>query len=242
MVKIQLISDTHLEFKQNIPISFAGDILILAGDIGTMGSGYKQFITECANYCKYVIVITGNHEYWNSRGKDHVTRQIREHIDPIENAWFLQREYVDLCGYRFAGCTMWTRIPQEHGYTIEDHINDYKKIKVLKGEKRHKIRFKDVQDWHFYDKLWMKEAIRNSPLPVVVVTHHSPIFDLSPKPLDYAFHSDLTDMMTEKVVLWCHGHTHSHRKFQVGETTVWSNPVGYPKEETGYVPDEIIEI
>ena len=69
---IQVCSDIHLEtgdikesdFK-NILIKSA-EILVLAGDIGSpFDKIYEQFILFCSSIFTKVLLITGNHEYYN---------------------------------------------------------------------------------------------------------------------------------------------------------------------------------
>lgn len=244
MVKIQLISDVHLEFKQNIPISPVGDILMLAGDIATVESmdSYDLFIGGCSKMYKYVVVIMGNHEYWSAKGMEHAIKRYSSVCNKYSNVHFLDKSFVDLEGFRILGCTLWTNIPSEHAYVIENVVNDYNRIKIKKGGRKYKIKCADVQEWHFEEKRWLKSQIEQSNLPVIVVTHHSPLFERSPKSLDYAYHSDLSGLMCDKVKLWCHGHTHQYRNIKEGDTIILSNPVGYPKEETGYLKEKFIEL
>lgn len=72
-MKIQYASDLHLEFAGNAsylkhnPLKVAGDILILAGDIGYLGdqnySRHPFWDWASENY-EQVIVAMGNHEFY----------------------------------------------------------------------------------------------------------------------------------------------------------------------------------
>lgn len=242
MVKIQLISDTHLEFGHNIEITPLGDVLVMAGDIGTMDSRYFSFVEECSKLFKHIVVVTGNHEYWTKKGCKYVDSKIRNFAKNIENVHFLQNDHVDIEGIRFLGCTMWTKIPKEYAHIIEKTSNDYKYIlKKTNGIKR-KIKVENVQEWHFHHRIWLRKSIDESPLPVVIVTHHSPIYETFPKPMDYAYHCNMVDLMGGPVLLWCHGHTHQYRKIGVDTTIVWSNPKGRPGEDTKYNPSDVVEL
>jgi 3',5'-cyclic AMP phosphodiesterase CpdA len=244
MVKIQLISDLHLEFTQNIPITPIGDILVLAGDIATVNSidSYDLFISECSKLYRHIVVVMGNHEYWSSKGMEYATKRYSNVCDKYDNVHFLDKSFVDLEGFRILGCTMWSNIPSEHAYVIEKCVNDYSRIKIKKGGRKYKITYNDVNEMHFQQKRWLSDQIERSNLPVIVVTHHSPLFETTPKSLDYAYHSDLTGLMSDKLKLWCHGHTHKYRNVREGNTIILSNPVGYPKEETGYLQEKFIEL
>jgi len=240
--KITLISDLHLEFRHRYEDMKEGDILVLAGDIGTLESDYDAFIKLCSERFNYVILVAGNHEFYSSRGYDHVLRRLNEIVDTYPNVWFLNRGSVDIAGLRFLGCTMWSHIPDMYAFYIKECMTDYSRIRVKENMMKRKITTDDVNSWHYIDKMWLKKEIDDSPFPVVVVTHHSPMFDTFPRALDHAFHTDLTDLMTSKCILWCHGHTHHYRREPHFDTTIWCNPLGYPVEKTGFVEDDVFEI
>ena len=74
-MKIQYASDLHLEFHENSrwlkenPLVVAGDVLILAGDIGYLGDdnyAHHPFWDWCAESFRQTIVIPGNHELYKS--------------------------------------------------------------------------------------------------------------------------------------------------------------------------------
>ena len=70
---IRVVSDVHLE-HYNTPPNFRdiitpgiNDILCLLGDIGNPYQElYESFITWCKQNFSIVLVIAGNHEYYNS--------------------------------------------------------------------------------------------------------------------------------------------------------------------------------
>ena len=59
-MKIQYISDIHLEYLSEIPkINPVGDVLVLAGDIGhPFSSIYINFLIDVNNKFKKVFLIT----------------------------------------------------------------------------------------------------------------------------------------------------------------------------------------
>ena len=72
-MKIQYASDLHLEFAENWrylrehPLEKAGDILVLAGDIGYIGDenySLHPFWSQVADQYEQVIVVPGNHEFY----------------------------------------------------------------------------------------------------------------------------------------------------------------------------------
>lgn len=222
-MNISLISDTHLEFGHQFQIPSFSDILILAGDIGTFPSHYDEFLGLCSSRYKYIIVVPGNCEYHHKKGYEFALKELKKIASLYNNIFFLDRDYIDINGYRFLGCTLWTDIPNNQKKHFSKHIlNLYK--------------------FHDLDKSWLKESVEQSPLPVVVITHHSPMFDTFPKKDDYIIHSDQTCLINDKIVLWCHGSMHKYRKYQFNNTLIWCNPVGYSTEKTRYEYSEIVKL
>ena len=73
MIRLQYASDLHLEFAENgsyikhNPLQVAGDVLVLAGDIGYIGDeNYSRhpFWDWASDNYKQVIVVPGNHEFY----------------------------------------------------------------------------------------------------------------------------------------------------------------------------------
>lgn len=73
MVRLQYASDLHLEFAENgsyikhNPLQVAGNVLVLAGDIGYLGDeNYSRhpFWDWASDNYEQVIVVPGNHEFY----------------------------------------------------------------------------------------------------------------------------------------------------------------------------------
>lgn len=254
-MKIQLLSDIHLEFASNSfpKIIDDVDLLILAGDIGLPHlKRYLEFLQLASQSVKHVILITGNHEYYHSKGyhliDDKIRKLLKDH-QLEENVHFLQRNWVDLNGIRVLGCTLWTHIPSEHGYIVEKYMNDYNRIKmrIIKNGTPRKVPIGHsmVNQWHGESCDWLREQVKESPYPVVIVTHHVPLLHLQDltDSLTFGYHSDQLELLTDdKVKLWCFGHTHRAIQMEVESTLAWCNPVGYPKEQTNYNASGVVVI
>ena len=76
-MKIQYCSDLHIDyngikgknlFRKFVSTRPQADILILAGDIAEAINEelYSSFINYCCKNFKHVILVSGNHEYYNS--------------------------------------------------------------------------------------------------------------------------------------------------------------------------------
>jgi len=62
--------------------------------------------------------------------------------------------------------------------------------------------------------------------------------------MNYAFCSDLDDIMVmhDNIKLWVHGHVHNCFDYQINQTRVVCNPLGYPGEQNYFDPELIIEV
>lgn len=71
-LKIQIVSDLHLESRQGLPtIKRAAPVLALLGDIGYASCGIegdklKQFLHAQTEMFDEVILLAGNHEYYGT--------------------------------------------------------------------------------------------------------------------------------------------------------------------------------
>ena len=74
-MKIQLLSDLHLESEEFDPVPVPGaDVLVLAGDIDSTWCGYERF----AGWPVPVIAVAGNHEF-DRRELDEAWPALRSH-------------------------------------------------------------------------------------------------------------------------------------------------------------------
>ena len=74
-MKLQLLSDLHLETEHFDPVPTPGaELLVLAGDIDATWAGYERF----TGWPVPVLVVAGNHEYDDREVRD-VPQALREH-------------------------------------------------------------------------------------------------------------------------------------------------------------------
>ena len=249
-MKIQVMSDLHLEFGAfDIPPTDT-DVIVLAGDIHV---GVKAIEWIKKNTVKPVIYIFGNHEYYSKRFPD-LQEKIREECEGT-NIHFLEKESVNIDGVRFLGCTLWTDFKlfdsqQSSMYEAELCMNDFRKIKAHIGGQWRKLKPFDCLKDHQESKGWLAHELQDTSLPSVVVTHHAPsnqsnaaIFKSSS--LAPAFASKLeTFIKKHQPELWIHGHMHNNSDYMLGKTRVLCNPRGYfgIEKNRSFDPEFTVEI
>jgi predicted phosphohydrolase len=234
-VKFQIASDLHLEFADNMNdknyffsqiIKPKGDILILSGDIGNPISDiYQNFLGWCSNLFETVLVLAGNHEYYNTNlTVEETDIKIKEICKNYGNVIFLQKHVYCYRNFMFIGCTLWSMIHPQAEVAVVKYINDFKYIKNFSLVK-HKSLYTDQVQWL---ENTIQFAINNDKIPIVI-THHPMIKDpLNKNPVitDCAFENDLVHLL-EKVPYHIAGHTHRNRNLKIGNCSIMINCKGY---------------
>ena len=139
-MKIQYASDLHLEFAENWrylrehPLEKAGDILVLAGDIGYIGDenySLHPFWSQVADQYEQVIVVPGNHEFYKyydiSSLQEGELVQIRSNVKVYYNA------IVNMGDVDMILSTLWAHIPLQDAFATESGVTDFHRI-MFDGE------------------------------------------------------------------------------------------------------------
>ena len=113
-----------------------------------------------------------------------------------------------------------------------------------------KLRPIDTAGIHHKSINWLKEEIeKHKSQKTVIVTHHAPSRHSIPSDhreniLSAAYASNLDEVAASSGAgLWIHGHLHTHKDYQLGNTRVICNARGYPDEPNcAFIPDLVIEI
>ena len=228
VMRIHAVSDLHLEFGSIKLPDVDRDVLVLAGDID-VGQGALEFIKKEAAKSP-VIYVLGNHEFYRQEYNEVLSFWINLEL---ENLYVLEQESVELDGYRFLGCTLWTDMQNSLSDAVQEctlKINDYHAIR--KDGKL--ITAAETMTIHSKSLSWLtREMEKGNPSHTVVVTHHPPSArSVHPRYagslLNAAFYSNLDPFIERfRPKLWIHGHMHDSFDYFIGDTRVVCNPRGY---------------
>jgi len=239
-MKLQIISDVHLEFQKEVPfIPVKADIIILLGDIGyPFSKSYQFLIEDLSKRFKHVIIIAGNHEYYNSEFYT-TNDKIEKIAKKYQNVHFLNNSRITIDNITFYGATLWTHIPKSEIDDVLEECNDYSQIRINSEGITRNILPQETTEFHKKTvKLFRKYVTPQD----VVLTHHAPIID--PRVFlendDTNPHWVATDLKGFKPKLWAYGHTHKSADFTKNGTRYYSNPIADDYSPSNY--EKVIEI
>lgn len=235
-MKLHVLSDLHLGFRDFDPPETAADLLVLAGDVDVGLRGMAAAQTWARG--RPVLYVAGNHEFYGEALPRHLRKlEAAAEGSPVR---FLEDREVVIGGVRFLGCTLWTDFDllgdrREGIDAARSIMNDYRQIRVEPEFRR--LRPQDTEAMHRRSIRWLGERLdADFDGATVVITHAAPsLRSVAPRhrgdPLSAAFASDLEWMLDGRAALWIHGHTHFCCDYEIGGTRVVANARGYPGEE-----------
>src|SRR5688572_15429899 len=226
-MRLQLLSDVHLEFHRDGGRSFVNslepsgvDVLVLAGDIA-VGAGIPEALgLFCRRYEDATVVyVHGNHEFYKTDRKS-VVELTRSAEEQYQNLVWLDGSCTDIEGRRFLGAPLW-----------------FGRARVDERTKRAMTDFSAISEFEswVYDENARALAFFERHLSEgdIVITHHLPsqrsvAARFVGHPLNAFFVCDVERLIEErKPRVWLHGHTHDSVRYEIGKTTVLCNPFGY---------------
>lgn len=233
-MKIQVMSDLHLEFDEYELLVDEADVVIMAGDIYVGDKGIKWVEKHIKH--KPVIYVLGNHEYWK-HAHPKLINDLQEKTKNT-NVHILEKDVITIEGVNFLGATMWTDYnlygnKQAATLVCWQMLNDYKRIRT--SPKFAKISPGDTVRIHKETIAWLiSELHSRKDEKNIVITHHAPSAQSLPLEstrdiLNAAYASDLDDFIKKySPLLWVHGHVHCSNDYMIGESRIVSNAMGNP--------------
>ena len=237
-MKLNILSDLHLNCGAlDIPRTDA-DVVILAGDIARPG----EAVAWALGFDKPVLYVPGNHEFYG--GSLASTVQDLRRLCAGTHIKVLDCDEIIIGGVRFLGTTLWTDFGlfgpgEQHAQAMQEaqsFMRDFTKIQVsdLPGQL---FTPDDCAALCQANASWLEKRLADAHAgPTVVVTHHAPSrrsihprFEASL--LNACFVSDLDRLAdASRAQLWIHGHTHDSFDYEIEGTRVVCNPRGYSRE------------
>lgn len=226
-------------------------ILCCAGDMGVWNnyaSSTKPILKLLSDRFHHVIVVSGNHEYYNSVGLFGNDKKFLENKALPKNVSYLENDFVILGDVIFIGATLWTNFGYNPvaSYAAEKGMNDFVCIKtgirVYDGpyidSRTKRLTAEETVRKHEESVEFIKQTLKLYPYKrSVVVTHHAPTWQsvtdqYKTDVISNAFASELSKMILEyEPDIWHHGHTHHHFDYNVGRTRILCNCLGYHPQQ-----------
>lgn len=244
---LQIASDLHIERFEYIPDPFdmitpSADVLVLAGDIGSLYR-YEQLLQFLKKLClkfTHVLYIPGNHEFYYLRNNYRLTLEsLRDRLYSIQksipNLYVLERQGVIINGVQIFGATLWSNPTIE----LPKYI-----VRI------HGIDTEMYREMHMEDLTAVEQCLSSSEYPVVVVTHYPPSFETlrhshRKKVKHHSLYAtNLERLLEGQARVWICGHVHSNFDYETsGGTRVVGNQLGKPIDNlTDYQTDFTINV
>lgn len=259
-VRIQLLSDLHLETEGFVPEPAAGaELLVLAGDICSRWDGFAWF----RDWPVPVLVVPGNHEFDQRELRDALPA-LRRHCEGL-GLQVLERErqvMVDRTGrrIRFVGTVRWSDFDVfgEGGRARAMRAAGYY-VQVMRARcdgavfDAAAVRAESLacRDWLAAELAVQSGEDGEAWDTTVAITHYAPsLRSADPrygKQPGTASFCNADDDLLPRVPLWLHGHLHCRHDYSVqhphGATRVVSNARGHSArgETAGYDPLFVVE-
>jgi Icc-related predicted phosphoesterase len=245
-MKIQYLSDIHLEYEDYEVVKTDADLLVIAGDICNQDINvqeqFHKFLKSLSSWNKPILIVMGNHEfYFGDFVKDR--QKLLELKYP--NIHYLDNQSMIINGVKFIGSTLWSDIKISELAQISQLSNDYHSI--MNGQEKLSV-INTIEEYQKNRDYLETELHQPFDGPVVVITHHLPSYKSIDRKylksqINSMFASSLDDLIIEtKPNLWIHGHTHSSCDYLLGQTRIVCNPKGYMDENYNFLDIPIVEV
>ncbi len=252
MLKIQYISDLHLERDSNDAywlehrIKPMADILVLAGDITKLTKiGLSHpFFDRVSEDFEQVFMIAGNHEYYDITDLSLIQKESLD-IDIRHNVKLYNNKSIKYKGVNFIFTTLWSHIEPYNIGAVISGVACFKHIKYGKN-------FITAHQWnelHSMSKYFLVNALADiTEGKTVVVTHHVPTqlcisSEHKNSSINNAFCVEMFDTIYDSNInFWIYGHSHRNIDTEINGTQVVTNQFGYVDMENNEHENKIIEL
>lgn len=233
-MKIDYVSDLHLEKSPlRLPKSNS-DILILAGDIyhvSLFDYNISGFFDDISSKYEHIIYVPGNHEYYDSDLT--VIDSLRSFCNRYGNVYVLDNQTKIIDNVQFICGTGWTHFNNLDAGTMKQAsriINDYRRIK--NGNEMLTV-YNIIEKHAEYIKFF--KSVDKSNYINIAVSHHSPtVLTAANNNSSYetkgCYCSDMTPYM-DGIKYWIHGHQHDGIDVDYNGCKIRSNSRGYSFEK-----------
>lgn len=249
-MKIQYHSDLHIEFFSKLktfdwPIEKDTDVLVFAGDISNNSQDTVTFFSNLRNKTSIpILYVLGNHEYYGGffRQKQEEYFKALKKIDItiLDRNEPENQGQVVIGDILFVGTTLYSDLSNPiNGQNVRLGLNDFRKVKDMSID-LWQSEF-DLSCTMIDDALF---AAKQNRQKVVVISHFAPLTNLIEENNAYSdgFASDLSEMILQyQPNAWIYGHTHYNRDFELENTKIVSNSLGY-RFEKGTLKTKVIEV
>ncbi|MCF7918952.1 MAG: metallophosphoesterase [Candidatus Cloacimonetes bacterium] len=257
-MKIQIVSDLHLEFPENRvwlrenPLPSAAQLLIIAGDMIPYVYQHQteEFLDTFSRDFQQVFAIFGNHEFY--QGEINTAYPVYDQL-LRPNLRLLNNRSFDFEGIRFLFTILWTDIPLAERENVQAMMNDFRLInKRTIFKELQTLQIEDMLNYNLLSLKFLEQELNDAvDKKVIVVTHHVPVYESLPgnyldNALKYAYANDLSSLIAAntQIKAWICGHCHYPDRRMLGDTLLVRNPLGYVhmKQQNGFTPDFVIDV
>jgi predicted phosphohydrolase len=250
-MKLQYVSDLHLEFPENKaflnanPIIPAGEVLLLAGDVlpFILLDKHQDFFDYLSDNFQQTYWVPGNHEYYHfdaARKSGAFCEKIRSNVSLLNN------RVIQLDSVRLIFSTLWSKLSPHNWWHIEKNMNDFRIIKY----DNYRFSFDHYNYLHEVGLAFVEtELNKDDGTKKVVISHHVPTYLNYPQQykdslLSEAFTVELFPLIEKtQPDYWIYGHHHVNiPDFVIGKTQLLTNQLGYVRygEQTLFQSDKSI--
>jgi len=243
-MKIQYVSDLHLECKSNIDsiihINKEADVVIIAGDLD-VGSKIFNTLIELSKK-QIVIFVYGNHEFYGNKSIWKLKNKGKTVTKYNKNLHILDRESIIIGDTTFIGATGW--IDGSFKDISSQQFPRYNDFYYIKGFD------KACQLWGQKDRRYLQKTISESKTKNnIIITHFLPLISCISKKYEHDSYNPCFSNSwkwifdyADKINYWIHGHSHEYLDYNLMGLTFCRNPFGYPHENTEFKSNKFIEI